>query len=132
MAPHPFRRLHRHWLDHSALADRLGADFSLVEIHRLYQCHDLLLAHKTSLFDHLTKCWRTLYRAKFEVHLYELTSTYFESNPPADPADKALADLTTHKRPLKRDELHQAIGAAKKQAGRDARHVKVQVQLDCH
>jgi transposase len=42
---------------------------------------------------------------------------------------KALADLTARKRPLKRDELHQAIGAAKKQAGRDARHVKVEVLL---
>ena len=271
-------RLHRHWFDHSALADLLGADFSLVEIHRLYECHDKLLEHKTALFDHLTERWRTLFDAKFEVLLYDLTSTYFESNPPADPADirrfgysrdkrsdcvqvvialivtpdgfpiayevlsgnttdkttladflkkietqygkadriwimdrgipteetllqmrqseppvsylvgtpkgrltmlekplldmpwhtarpsvkvkllardgetyvltqsedriakersmrrrrlrkylKTLAELTTRKRPLKRDELHQALGAAKKGAGRDARHVKVQV-----
>jgi hypothetical protein len=42
---------------------------------------------------------------------------------------KALAGLTSRKRPLKRDELHQAIGAAKKEAGRDARHVKVHVTL---
>jgi len=273
-------RLHRHWFDHSALADLLGADFSLVEIHRLYQCHDQLLEHKTALFDHLTERWRTLFDAKFEVLLYDLTSTYFESNPPENPEDirrfgysrdkrgdcvqvvialivtpdgfpiayevlagnttdkttladflkkietqygkadriwimdrgipteetllqmrqsnppvsylvgtpkgrlnalekpllempwhtarpsvkvkllpldgetyvlaqsedriakersmrrrrlrkylKALADLTTRKRQLKRDELHQALGAAKKEAGLDARHVKVQVTL---
>lgn len=273
-------RLHRHWFDHSALADLLGADFSLAEIHRLYECHDKLLEHKTALFDHLTERWRTLFDAKFEVLLYDLTSTYFESNPPADPDDirrfgysrdkrsdcvqvvialivtpegfpiayevlsgnttdkttladflkkietqygkadriwimdrgipteetlrqmrqsdppvsylvgtpkgrlttlenplldrpwhtarpsvkvkllacdgetyvlaqsedriakersmrrrrlrkylKTLAEFTTRKRPLKRDELHQALGAAKKGAGRDARHVKVQVTL---
>ncbi len=58
-------RLHRHWFDHSALADLLGADFSLVEIHRLYQCHDQLLEHKTALFDHLTERWRTLFDAKY-------------------------------------------------------------------
>jgi hypothetical protein len=54
-------RLHRHWFDHSALADLLGADFSLAEIHRLYDCHDKLLEHKTALFDHLTERWRTLF-----------------------------------------------------------------------
>jgi len=42
---------------------------------------------------------------------------------------KTLADLTTRKHPLKRDELHQALGAAKKEAGRDARHIKVEVTL---
>lgn len=273
-------RLHRHWFDHSAIADLLGSDFSLAEIHRLYDCHDKLLEHKTALFDHLTERWRTLFDAKFEVLLYDLTSTYFESNSPEDPNDirrfgysrdkrsdcvqvvialivtpdgfpiayevlsgnttdkttladflkkietqygkadriwimdrgiptedtllqmrqsdppvsylvgtpkgrlttlekplldmpwhtarpsvkvkllardgetyvlaqsedriakersmrrrrlrkylKTLAELTNRKRPLKRDELHQALGAAKKAAGRDARHVKVQVTL---
>jgi len=46
-------RLHRHWFDHSALADLLGSDFRLAEQHRLYRCHDLLLEHKRPLFDHL-------------------------------------------------------------------------------
>jgi len=273
-------RLHRHWFDHSALPDLLGSDFSLAEIHRLYECHDKILEHKTALFDHLTERWRTLFDAKFEVLLYDLTSTCFESNPPDDSDDirrfgysrdkrsdcvqvvialivtpegfpiayevlpgnttdkttltdflkkietqygkadriwimdrgiptedtlrqmrqcdppvsylvgtpkgqltkleqslldkpwhtarpsvkvklldrdgetyvfaqsedriakersmrrrrlrkylKSLADLTQRKRPLKRDELHQALGAAKKEAGRDARHVKVDVTL---
>ena len=80
-------RLHRQWFDHSALPDLLGADFSLAEIHRLYECHDKILEHKTALFDHLTERWRTLFDAKFEVLLYDLTSTYFESNPPEDPND---------------------------------------------
>jgi transposase len=273
-------RLHRHWFDHSAVGDLLGSDFSLAEIHRLYECHDRLLEHKVALFDHLTERWRTLFDAKFEVLLYDLTSTYFESDPPEDPKDirrlgysrdkrsdcvqvvialivtpegfplayevlagntsdkvtlagflkkietqygkadriwimdrgiptedtlgqmraseppvsylvgtpkgklsslekallerpwqrarpsvqvkllpldgetyvlaqsedrvakersmrrrrlrqylKALADLRARKRPLKRDELHQALGAAKKEAGRDTRHIKVEVTL---
>jgi len=80
-------RLHRHWFDHSAVADLLGSDFSLAEPHRLYECHDKLLEHKRALFDHLTERWTTLFDAKFEVLLYDLTSTYFESNPPEDPED---------------------------------------------
>ena len=38
-------RLHRQWFDQSAMADLLGEDFSLVEIHKLYECHERLLAH---------------------------------------------------------------------------------------
>lgn len=81
-------RLHRHWFDHTAIADLLGGDFALAEIHRLYACHDRLLEHKRALFDHLTARWRDLFAAKYEVLLYDLTSTYFECDPPEDP--KAL------------------------------------------
>jgi transposase len=79
-------RLHRHWFDHAAIADLLGGDFALAEQHHLYECHDKLLTHKRALFDHLTERWRTLFDAKYEVLLYDLTSTYFESDPPEDPA----------------------------------------------
>jgi transposase len=87
IAPGSEWRLHRHWFDQSALADLLGGDFALVEIHRLYECHDKLLEHKQALFAHLTERWRTLFDAKYEVLLYDLTSTYFESPPPEDPED---------------------------------------------
>jgi transposase len=40
-----------------------------------------------------------------------------------------LKELQKRKRPLKRDALHQALGAARKAAGRDARHLQVEVQL---
>ena len=79
-------RLHRHWFDQTAIADLLGGDFSLAEQHRLYECHDKLLVHKRALFDHLTQRWQTLFDAKYEVLLYDLTSTYFESVPPEEPA----------------------------------------------
>jgi hypothetical protein len=70
-------RLHREWYGGSALADLLGEDFGLAESHKLYACHDLLLAHKQAVFDHLTGRWRDLFNAQFDVLLYDLTSTYF-------------------------------------------------------
>jgi hypothetical protein len=88
LAPGSEWRLHRHWFEQSALADLLGGDFSLAEIHRLYDCHDLLLPHKTALFDHLTARWKDLFNAQFDVLLYDLTSTYFERAPPFPPDDK--------------------------------------------
>jgi len=81
-------RLYRHWFDHSALADLLGVDAGVAEIHKLYACHERLLAHKRDLFNHLTQRWKDLFNAKFEVLLYDLTSTYFESAPPFAPGDK--------------------------------------------
>jgi len=73
-------RLHRQWFLDSAMADLLGSDFGLAEAHKLYACHDLLLAHKQALFSHLTQRWRDLFNASFDVLLYDLTSTYFEVN----------------------------------------------------
>lgn len=81
-------RLHREWFGKSALADLLGEDFGLAESHKLYTAHDLLLAHKQAVFDHLTGRWRDLFNIKFDVLLYGLTSTYFESDPPFPEGDK--------------------------------------------
>jgi transposase len=76
--------LHREWFDRTALGDLLGGDARLADIHKLYRCHDRLLTHKTALFDHLTQRWRDLFNACFDVLLYDLTSTYFESSPGGD------------------------------------------------
>jgi hypothetical protein len=80
IAPGSEWRLHRQWFLDSAMADLLGADFGLAEAHKLYACHDMLLAHKQALFSHLTERWRDLFNASFDVLLYDLTSTYFEVN----------------------------------------------------
>ena len=88
IAPGSEWRLHREWFGRTALADLLGGDEALADPHVLYACHDRLLAHKEALFSHLVGRWRDLFNASFEVLLYDLTSTYFESDPPADPADK--------------------------------------------
>lgn len=74
-------RLHREWYGRSALSDLLGTEEGIDE-HALYDCHDLLLEHKTALFDHLVSRWRDLFNVSFDVLLYDLTSTYFEIDPP--------------------------------------------------
>jgi hypothetical protein len=91
-------RLHRHWYEHSAMADLLGAGFELVEIHKLYTCLDQVVEQKRALFDHLTRRWKDLFNAKFEVLLYDLTSTYFESDPPFGEGDKRKYGYSRDKR----------------------------------
>jgi hypothetical protein len=61
---------------------------ALVEKNALYCCLDKALAHRETLFSHLRERWQDLFGAGFEVLLYDLTSTYFESAPPADDEDK--------------------------------------------
>ncbi len=80
-------RLHRHWYGTTALGDLLGPDFSLGGKDNLYRCLDPLLEHKRELFSHLRQRWADLFAAKFDVLLYDLTSTYFESDPPWDEQD---------------------------------------------
>jgi Transposase DDE domain len=74
-------RLHRQWFEQSAMSDLLGEDFGLVSKDKLYRCLDLL-AHKAELFSFLQQRWKALFHAEFDVLLYDLTSTYFECNPP--------------------------------------------------
>jgi hypothetical protein len=99
IAPGSEWRLHRHWFGQTALADLLGADESLAEIHTLYGCHDRLLAHKEALFSHLVARWRDLFNVSFDVLLYDLTSTYFESDPPLDENDKRRHGYSRDHRP---------------------------------
>jgi transposase len=88
LAPGSEWRLHREWFERSALVDLLGENAGLAEIHKLYACHDRLLLHKQAVFDHLVGRWRDLFNASFDVLLYDLTSTYFESDPPFAEGDK--------------------------------------------
>jgi transposase len=91
-------RLHRLWFEQSAMGDLLGQDYALVEKNALYRCLDKLLAHKSELFSHLRERWQDLFAARFDVLLYDLTSTYFESDPPADAADKRRYGYSRDKR----------------------------------
>ena len=50
------------------------------------------------MFDHLVGRWRDLFNASFEVLLYDLTSTYFESDPPQDQNDKRRFGYSRDKR----------------------------------
>jgi transposase len=73
-------RLHREWFDASAMADLLDSDFALAEKNTLYRCLDRLVEHKDDLFKFLKRRWGELFGAKFDVLLYDLTSTYFETD----------------------------------------------------
>ena len=57
-----------------------------------------MLKHKQALFDHLINRWRDLFNASFEVLLYDLTSTYFESDPPQNHNDKRRFGYSRDKR----------------------------------
>ena len=81
------------------MGDLLGEDYSLVEKNALYRCLDKLLEHKSALFSHLRQRWQDLFNAKFDVLLYDLTSTYFEADPPEDEDDKRRHGYSRDKRP---------------------------------
>jgi hypothetical protein len=80
-------RLHREWFDASAMADLLDSDFALAEKNTLYRCLDRLVEHKDDLFKFLKRRWGELFGAKFDVLLYDLTSTYFETDVERGPDD---------------------------------------------
>ena len=91
-------RLHRQWFNQSAMGDLLNEDYSLVEKNSLYRCLDKVLEHKEKLFGHLRQRWQDLFGARFEVLLYDLTSTYFESDPVFEEADKRQFGYSRDKR----------------------------------
>ena len=80
-------RLHRQWFDSSAMADLLESDFALAEKNTLYRCLDKLVEHKDALNRFLVRRWGELFGAKFDVLLYDLTSTYFETDEDRGPDD---------------------------------------------
>ena len=75
-------RFHRDWYRTTALGDLLGEDFALAQKDKPYRCLDRLAPHRDELFDYLRHQWGELFQAEFDVLLYDLTSTYFESDPP--------------------------------------------------
>jgi transposase len=80
-------RLHRQWFGTTALPDQLGVDERAAQPTTLYRCLDLLLEHKEALFGHLRARWADLFGARYEVLLYDLTSTYFECDVPESEED---------------------------------------------
>lgn len=71
-------RVHRHWFTESAMDELLEEDFAVADKDRLYRCLDRIVEHKSKLFPWLQQKWAELFKADFEVLLYDLTSTYFE------------------------------------------------------
>lgn len=75
-------RLHREWFRNSAIGDLLHEDQGIAKDDTLYRCLDKALPHKKEFFGFLNQRWRDLFKVDFEVLLYDLTSTYFECDPP--------------------------------------------------
>lgn len=75
-------RLHREWYGKSAVGNLLGEEGEVIPYQNLYRCLDKLLEQKEGLFGFLKQRWQDLFNVGFDVLLYDLTSTYFESDPP--------------------------------------------------
>ena len=68
------------WYKTTALDDLLNIDSDKIHTDRLYECLDKMIKHKNELEKHLKSKYGELFEAKFDVLLYDLTSTYFEGN----------------------------------------------------
>ncbi len=99
LAPGSEWRLHREWVHHSAMGDLLGEDVGGVAKDTLYRCLDKLLTHKADLFTFLTRRWQDLFGVTYDLLLYDLTSTYFESDPPEDDGDPRRFGYSRDHRP---------------------------------
>ena len=71
-------RIAEHLFERSALADLLGVGADKVNDDRLYRALDALLPHKRALEKHLKERLGELFDLKYDLLLYDVTSTYFE------------------------------------------------------
>jgi transposase len=92
-------RLHRQWWASTALDELLGLHLPVLDKDSLYRTLDKLLVHRPALFQHLRQRWEDLFGVQFDVLLYDLTSTYFESDPPFPEGDKRRFGYSRDKRP---------------------------------
>lgn len=81
-------RIAEHLFDRSALDALLGIDPARVNDDRLYRALDKLLPHKDALQKHLKNRLGELFDLKYDLLLYDVTSTYFEGQCKANPLAK--------------------------------------------
>lgn len=70
--------LAEHWYASTGLEDLLGVPDGAVTKDRLYRTLDALLKGQTAIENDLKERFGTLFELKFDLLLYDLTSTYFE------------------------------------------------------
>jgi transposase len=77
---HPSSELHiaEHLYEHSAMEDFFGIPAAKIYENRLYRGLDRLLLHKQALQEHLKQALGSLFDIKYDLFLYDVTSTYFE------------------------------------------------------
>jgi transposase len=73
------------WLRKTALADILGIDEGKVNDDRLYRGLDKVLPLKAALEAHVKKQWEGLFDIKYDLLLYDITSTFFEGKAEGNP-----------------------------------------------
>jgi len=66
------------WYRRTALEDLLGVAADRIDDNRLYRALDALLPHKAALEQHLRTRLGELFSLKYDLMLYDVTSTYFE------------------------------------------------------
>jgi transposase len=77
--------LSERWYGQTALDDLLGVGPQAVYDNRLYRGLDELLPLRQELFGHLKERYESLFGARFEFLLYDITSTYFEGQCAGNP-----------------------------------------------
>lgn len=86
-----------HFYGHTALADLMGIPNDKVYDNRLYRALDKLLPHKEVLEKHLKERFGELFNVKYDLLLYDVTSTYFEGE--AENIPQAKRGYSRDKRP---------------------------------
>ena len=86
--------IEQRWYPATALEDILGVPAGKVHTDRLYAGLDKLLAHKDEIEKHIKRRMEGLFDLKFDVLLYDITSSFFEGG---------CADNTMAKRGHSRD-----------------------------
>jgi transposase len=76
------------WYRQTALEDVLGVPVEKVNETRMYRVLDELLPHKDALERHLKEKMGTLFEVKYDLLLYDVTSTYFEGEAEGIPMAK--------------------------------------------
>ncbi len=83
----PSSELHiaEHYYGKTAMPELLGIPSEKVYDQRLYRALDQLLPHKEALEKHLKNRLGTLFNLKYDLLLYDVTSTYFEGQCKSNP-----------------------------------------------
>lgn len=78
-------RIAEHLFERTALADLLGISADKINDDRLYRALDELLPHKQKLEVHFKQRLGELFDLKYDLLLYDMTSTYFEGQARKNP-----------------------------------------------
>ena len=97
LAPRSELFVHEKWFPQTAMDVLLDTDAEVAGKDRLYRCLDRLVEHKAALERHLAGRWQDLFNARYELLLYDLTSSYFEGA--VDAVPKAQRGYSRDHRP---------------------------------